>query len=457
MYYNNNCNSMRTNELFMQQIVKTERFLNPDDIFIQQGYKIEPVVHGLNTPIGIAFTEDGDILIADDGILSGNPKVLLLSKGNFKLIADGFNVPITGINYRNKDIYVSHRGVITIVKMDGTKQNIISGLPSNGDYSNNKVNFDADGKMYFGQGTATNSGVVGVDNDWIFNCSFFHDQPGSYIMLNGQNFETKNLLRPAAGEIAITGAYSPYGVPNLQRFEILKGTIRASGSVLRSDPDGSKLELVAWGFRNPFIAKHDLYNRLFVTNQGYENRGSRPIANAPDVISLIIPNTWYGFPDYSGGEPVTLPKFAPASGQQPEILFTNHPSVPPKSFAFFPPYSNIMGLDYNQNPDFGVVNDMYIAEFGDKGRNTDTPGQDKLEVGNRIAKVDMNTGEVTTFAINKSGFPAYIGQGGGLSRPTDVEFGPDGAMYISDYSITTKENPNIYFPNTGVIWKITRV
>ena len=452
MYYNK-CNSSKNNELFIHQIVKTERFLDPNDIYITQGYKIEPFAHGLNTPIGIAFTEDGDLLIADDGILSGNPKVLLLSKGNFKLIADGFNVPISGINYRNKDIYVSHRGVITIVKMDGTKRDIIKGLPSNGDYSNNKVDFDLDGKMYFGQGTATNSGVVGVDNVWVPNCSFFHDQPGSYIMLNGQNFETKNMLIPAE-EIAITGAYSAYGVPNLQRFEILKGTIRASGSVLKSNSDGSKLELVAWGFRNPFIVKHDLYNRLFVTNQGYENRGSRPIANAPDVISLMIPDTWYGFPDYSGGELVTLPKFAPAGGRQPEILFTNHPSVPPKSFAVFPPSSNIMGLDYNKYPDFGVVNDMYIAEFGDKGKNTYTEVEDKLQVGNRIAKVDMNTGEVSTFAINKSGFPAYIGQGGGLSRPTDVQFGPESAMYVVDYAVTTKENPNVYIPNTGVIWKI---
>jgi len=366
MYYNNKCNIMTNNKLYIQQVVKTERFLDPNDIIIPPGYKIEAFAHKLDTPIGIAFTEDGDILIADDGILTDNPKVLLLSKGNFKLIADGFNVPITGINYRNKVVYVSHRGVITTVKMDGTKQDIISGLPSNGDYCNNKVDFDVDGKMYFGQGTATNSGVVGVDNEWVLeNCSFFHDQPGSYIM-----------LQIPAGGTAITGAYSP--------------------------------------------------------------------------------KTWYGFPDYAGGELVTLPKFAPAGGEQPEILFTNHPSVPPKPFAYFPPYCGIMGLDYNKNPDFGVVNDMYIAEFGNQGRNTYTLGEDKSEVGNRIAKVDMNTGEITTFAINKSGYQAYAGQGGGLSRKTDVEFGPDGAMYVVDYAITTKENPYNYIPNTGVIWKITK-
>lgn len=450
---NNDIELMSNEEVCNQQILTTERSLNPNDISVPPGYQVEVFVEGLDTPIGMAFTENGDMLIAEDGILSGNPKVILLSEGIFTIIAEGFNVPITGINYRNGDIYVSHRGVISIVKLDGTKQDIISGLPSYGDYSNNKVDFDKNGKMYFGQGTATNSGVVGLDNEWVFKYSFFNDQPGSYIMLNGQNFETKNMLIPA-GDVVLTGAYSPYGVPNLQRYELIKGTIRASGSVLKANPDGSELELVTWGFRNPFIVKHDPFNRLLVTNQGYEVRGSRPIANAPDTISLIIPGTWYGFPDYAAGELVTLPKYAPTGEPQPEILFTNHPSVPPKPFAIFPPYSTIMGLDYNNNPNFGKVNDMYIAEFGSTGGEIVEEQQSR--VGRKITKVDIMTGETATFAFNKSGFPAYGQPEGGLSRPTDVAFGSDGAMYVTDYAIATQENPSDYFPNTGVIWRITK-
>jgi len=453
---NNNIEFMSRQELCIKQIINVERYLNPNDISVPPEYQVEVYAEGLDTPIGIVFTENGDMLIADDGILSGNPKVILLSAGVFTIIAEGFNVPITGINYRKGDIYVSHRGVITIVQLDGTKQDIISGLPSYGDYCNNKVDFGKDGKMYFGQGTATNSGVVGLDNEWVLKYSFFNDQPGSYIMLNGQNFETKNMLIPA-GDSVFTGAYSPYGVPNQQRYELIKGTIRASGSVLKSNLDGSELELVAWGFRNPFIVKHDLFNRFFVTNQGYESRGSRPIANAPDVISVIIPGTWYGFPDYAGGELVTLPKFAPVGAPQPELLFTNHPSVPPMPFAIFPPYSNIMGLDYNSNPDFGIINDMYIAEFGSTERDMNGGEEERSRTGYRVTKVDMFTGDVASFAVNKSGFPAYIEQGGGFSRPTDVAFGPDGAMYVTDYGIATQEAPYSYVPSTGVIWRISKM
>jgi glucose/arabinose dehydrogenase len=446
---------MSNQEVCIQQMINAGRYLNPDDISVPPGFRVEVFAQNLETPIGIAFTENGSMLIADSGILTGNPKVILLSEGNFTIIAEGFNVPITGINYRNGDIYVSHRGVITIVKLDGTKHDIISGLPSFGDYGNNKVEFGEDGKMYFGQGTATNSGVVGLDNEWVLQYSFFCDQLGSYIMLNGQNYETKNMLIPAGANV-LTGAFSPYGVPNLQRFEIVKGTIRASGSVLKSNPDGSELELVAWGFRNPITVKYDRFNRLFVADQGYEIRGSRPIANAPDVISIIIPGTWYGWPDFAAGELVTQPRFVPVGGPKPEILFTNHPSVPPRPFTIFPPYSSIMGFDFNSNPNFGQVNDMYIAEFGSE--ENDIYGVEvRSGVGHRVTKVDMNTGQTATFAVNKSGFPAYIQQGGGISRPTDVVFGPDGAMYVSDYAITTQENPYNYISNTGVIWRIIKI
>jgi glucose/arabinose dehydrogenase len=68
----------------------------------------------------------------------------------------------------------------------------------------------------------------------------------------------------------------------------------------------------------------------------------------------------------------------------------------------------------------------------------------------------MKTGLVTTFAINKTGFPGFFTGGGGLGRPADIAFGPDGAMYIVDMGMNLKDDPNTFIPNTGVIWKVTR-
>jgi glucose/arabinose dehydrogenase len=438
--------------LYAQQTETDQRRkLNPDEISVPPGFQIEVFAEGLNTPIGIEFTENGDMLIADSGYATGNPKVIRLSNGSINTIAEGFNIPITGINYRNGDIYVSHRGVITVVRADGTKQDIIIGLPSYGDFANNRVEFGIDGKMYFGQGTATNSGVVGLDNKWIKSHPYFHDYPGTNVILKGINYETEDILIPAGGP-AITGAFSPFGVPNNQLYQMKNGALKASGSILRANPDGSNLEMVAWGLRNPFYLKFDGFNRLIISNWGLDNRGSRPIANGLDEIQLFNPGVWYGWPDYSGGEPISLSRFTPINGVQPQQLLESIPSAPPKPIAVLPAGSTIMGFDFNKSRDFGVIGDIFIANFG-RIQYEESEEFIRSGVGHRVTRVNVNTGELSTFAINKVGFP----QEAGFGRPTDVTFGPDGAMYISDFSIGYQEKTGVYKPNTGVIWRISKM
>lgn len=429
------------------------RRINPSDIRLPPGYRIEVFAQGLDTPISMVFKENGDILLADAGVISGNGKVLCISNRGIETVAEGFNPPLTGINYLKGNIYVSHRGHITLVKPNGSKEDIISGLPSYGDHHNNQVIFGRDGKMYFGQGTATNSGVVGLDNSWIENHPFFHDYPGSDIILNGENFITEDVRTAAPNDFTNTGAYSPFGVPS-KPYEMVKGIVRASGSILRSNLDGSDIELVAWGLRNPFRQKFDKYNRLFSTNHGSDVRGSRPIDNSRDEFQLITPGMWYGWPDFTGGLPVTLPMFKPEGEPQPKFLLTEHPMIPPKPFTHFTPHSAIMGFDFNYS-DFGPYGDVYIAEFGSEAPET-TGGKPLPNVGHRISRINMETGEVSNFAINKSGFAAsYTGEGG-FERPIDVVFGPDKAMYILDFGVSPGEEDSGYYPKSGVMWKITK-
>lgn len=431
-----------------------KRKLNPSDIELPPGYNIEVFATYLDTPINMIFTENGEMLVADAGVISGSGKVLRLSNNGFEVIAEGFNPPLTGINYLNGNIYVSHRGFITIVKPDRTKKDIISGLPSLGDHHNNQVMFGCDGKMYFGQGTTTNSGVVGLDNGWVKKYPFFHDYPGSNIILNGQNFITENIQTASPNDYALTGAYSPFGIPSMP-YEMVKGIVRASGSILRANLDGSELELVAWGLRNPFRMKFDRFNRLFSTNHGADVRGSRPINNSPDEFQLIMPGAWYGWPDYTGGLPVTLPQFKAEGEAQPKFLLAEHPMVPPKPFTVFTPHSAIMGFDFNYS-NFGPYGDAYIAEFGSEAPET-TGGKPLPNVGHRVSRINMQTGEVTNFAINKSGFAASYTGGGGFERPIDVVFGPDNAMYVLDFAVSPKDEPDEFYPNSGVIWRISKI
>jgi glucose/arabinose dehydrogenase len=427
------------------------RSFNPEDILLPYGYEIEVFWKDLMTPINLIITRSGEMLVADAGVLTGNGKVGKLTSSGYQVIAEGFNPPLTGICEYQGDIFVSHRGAITVIKPNGEKKDIISGLPSWGDHHNNRVVFGPDEKMYFGQGTATNSGVVGEDNRWLEKYPFFHDYPGANIELRGQNFRTRNLLSSSSDNYTFTGAFSPYGMPSYPG-ETVKGSVRASGSILRANPDGSELELVAWGLRNPFRIKFDRYNRLFVANHGIDERGSRPIANSPDEFHMITPGMWYGWPDYTGGYPVTLPMFKPEGKPQPEFLLLRHPSKPPKPFASFAPHSATMGFDFNENPHFAPIGDVFIAEFGSEAPTT-TGGRPSPKVGHRVSRIDMRTGDVTPFAINKTGVAATATGGSGFERPIDVVFGQNGDMYIVDFGVfPPKEGPSA----SGVIWRVVR-
>lgn len=430
------------------------RYLNPDDISVLSGYTIKVYAHGLDTPSCFAFSPEGELYIGESGYISNKPALLRMKNGQFELLAEGFETPLSGICIHEGIIYVSHKSKISIVNSDGTIRDIIGGLPSQGDFWNSNVTIGPDRKLYFGQGTATNSGVVGNDNLWVHDVPCFRDYPGSYVMVRGQNFAGKNIFS-ARDSIISTGAFAHYGVMNIP-YEVKKGVLKASGCILRANLDGSNMEQVAWGLRFITCIRYDLSGRLFVSNQGYENRGSRPIANAPDEFIHIEQGGWYGWPDFAGGEPVILEKYKPEGGPQPEFLLTSHPGVPPKPYALFPSNSYIVGFDFNYNRNFGVYGDAYITEYGMGGQKMNDGASPYTGTGHRVSRIDMSAGTVSTFAINKSGFPSFVTGGGGLSRPVDLTFGPDGAMYVLDAGINSPLNLSYYYPNTGVIWRISR-
>ena len=123
---------------------------------------------------------------------------------------------------------------------DGNQQRKAD-LPSGGDHHNNQIAFGPDGRFYFGQGTVTNSGVVGDDNyayEWLKISPELHDVPGQNISLTGENFKSINPLTPQnLHDYALTGAFV--------------GDVKCSGCVISSNANGTDLKLVAWGLRNP--------------------------------------------------------------------------------------------------------------------------------------------------------------------------------------------------------------
>ena len=105
---------------------------------------------------------------------------------------------------------------------------------------------------------------------------------------------------------------------------------------------------------------------LFVTENGYDDRGSRPVWGTPDVLWEVKQGVWYGWPDFSAGMPLTNRWFKPPGKEQPRFLLAEHPYLPPKPAALFGVHSSANGFDFSRNPAFGHVGQAFVALFGDQ-------------------------------------------------------------------------------------------
>ena len=432
------------------------RKIDVEDFALPDGYRIEAVVANLSIPTTAIF-DGADLLIAESGFKNtAAPRVLRVKPdGTTEIVArDGLLPPVTGLLVKDGVVYVSHRGKVSIVQPGGALKDILAGLPSDGDHQNNQIVLGRDGKIYMGQGTVTNSGVVGVDNHmfgWLARNPAVHEVPCKDVVLAGRNFETDDPLRK--GQKAITGAYKPFGTPSTAG-EVVKGDPRCGGSIVRFGPDGSGLEVVAWGMRNPFGLALDAAGALWATWHGADVRGSRSVYDDPDYMARVEPGGWYGWPEFFDGEPVTSDRFDAAGQPRPELLWRQHPPLA-RAFTTFASHSGACGLAFSPGGAFGYAGDAFVAQFGTFAPVT--TGLNLAPAGFRIARVDMKTGAVHDFAKNDLPGAAYMNLQHGFNRPTDVLFGADASLYVVDWGASTVDSEGLKLvPRTGVVFRIFR-
>jgi glucose/arabinose dehydrogenase len=444
------------------------RRLNPADVAVPAGYKIELVASGFTFPTGVAFDEAGNPYVVESGYSYGEvwaaPRLLRVNPDGSKseLVRGGRNGPWTGVAYQDGNFYIAEGGEleggrILRVTGDGNIVTLVQGLPSKGDHHTNGPAIGADGKIYFGQGTATNAGVVGEDNarfGWLKRYPAFHDTPCKDITLRGENYESGDVTGKRAG--VITGAFSPFGTATTPG-QVVRGALPCNGDIMRIDPDGSHLELVAWGFRNPFGLAFAPDGQLYLTENAYDDRGSRPVWGSGDMLWRVTPGAWYGWPDYSGSQSINSPAFKPPGKQVPKLLLANDPGIPPRPVAILGVHSSSNGLDFSRSASFGHVGEAFIAEFGDQSPET---GKSLYPVGFRVVRVDVGNGTIEDFVTNKgneNGPASKLGTAG-LERPLAVRFTPAGdALYVVDFGVMLMgaKGP-MPLQNTGALWKITR-
>jgi len=434
--------------------------------WVPEGYEVAIAVQDLVYPTSVTFGDDGAMYVAEAGYSYGDPaappRVLrIAADGAVSVAASGLSGPINDVLWHEGRLYISHRGKISAMEPGGAVRDLVTGLPSLGDHHNNQLAVGPDGMLYFGQGTATNSGVVGLDNfamGWLRLHPFFSDTPAQPLRLTGRTFTSINPLMLTAedeGPVARTSGFAAFD----STLERTGSAVKANGTVLRMNTDGSGLEVYAWGLRNPFGVAWGPDGRLYVAENGFDERGSRPIANAADNLWAVEQGAWYGWPDYASGIPVTDARFKPGYAEQPEFLMEEHPPVG-TPLVTFAEHAAVTQLAAGPGGPFG--RHLYVGQFGDM---TPLTGQTERPTGYQVARVDPATGAVEPFFYTRPGARGPAGleyfATAGPKRPVGVAFSPDGgALYVADFgafTIVTGAAPvPTPVPGTGVVWRITR-
>jgi len=536
-------------------------FYNPgngEDIIVPNGYKVEVFVKDLNMPTDIAFANgrayvlesgtglpgrcnDNSLPVFGGKFAATNPFTpdLLIFNMKGQLLAGpigkptapggGFQPdgPAIGLafqhNFQGGTLFAtdSNQGVrgapgsgnntsriVTVHPGAGTVTPFIAGLPT-GDHPTEQI-VVKDGWIYWSQGSATNSGVTGLDNGAGGNQ---HEIACEQITLSQNTFNSGS---------ANTSGYSNFGVTRpgaiVPAFEGATERGMCTGAILRARINSSHpektVEPFSWGYRNPFGIRfapndHALKGGLFVTENGEDERGARPVNNAPDRLQLAQQRPdgrpdYHGWPDRFGFLASTQALFNPIGGPGddnpaaavgnpvlPVLAFPPQPPIAP--LAILPANVAAVGHDFAPNSFVtGIVRKgaSLISREGDFGFSPEngTPGE-----GHDVMLVNFSKPgeplrlELTRFAFNcpegdqvrvpgmapiclSSGDQAFVGELRGINRPVTARFGPDGALYLVDYGAVRDfgqadpdakfknplDAPLVVIPHTGVVWKISR-
>jgi glucose/arabinose dehydrogenase len=388
-----------------------------------QHLTFEALVADLNFPTGLTFDDEGALYVSESGLpFGGAPhggRVWRIEEGHRELLLDGLRPPVNGVTHHQGALYVTEAGhpsrILRLDLASGRSETVLEGLPGPGNYQTNMVAFGPDEKLYFSQGAMTNTGVIGLDAydlGWLKLLPHARDVPGLEIVLRHAEFATDDPREGGTGH-SVSGPFADFGTAHPEGTRV-PAQLPCSSAVMRCDPDGRNLELVAWGLRNAFGLLFLRDGRLLATDQGADDRGSRPVGNVPELLYEVREGRWYGWPDFVGGVPICDPRFAPEDGEAPEFVLANHEELPEPQRPLAEFTTHVAATKLDEAPDGRIA----IAMFGDEVPMTAPSGP---RVGRNLAIVDPDGWEATFLPT-----PA-------LHRPLDVRFGPDGRLYVLDF------------------------
>ena len=105
-----------------------------------------------------------------------------------------------------------------------------------------------------------------------------------------------------------TGAFSPYSVSN-EVGEKVESQKIGNAAILSYDIKTEEIKLYAHGIRNINGWDTDNEGKIKAIVGGMEDLPPRNIKDDKDYIYNLQEENWYGWPDYSGGDPIKYTRY----------------------------------------------------------------------------------------------------------------------------------------------------
>jgi glucose/arabinose dehydrogenase len=426
-----------------------------DEIQVPSGYRAVRIVNGLNFPSAFTWDAEGNLYILESHTVPApmlKPKIVRVSTSGAidRVRLEGPNAPSgdTAIGLTSHDgwLYFSHEqkdGTFSISRVrpaGGVVEPVVQRVPVTGDHDVNHLLFAPDGTLYFGVGSATNSGVVAsadpVNQKWLAKHPEAHDIPCRELHLTGATFDDPK---------GKTGAYQPLGRSDARE---IRAEPMCTSAIYRLRPGSTTPELVAWGFRNPVALAMDTQGTLLVANQGADIRSTRPLAEDADSVLRVVDGMWYGWPDY-GADLLMRPEPPVIDHGASGLTAPDRRNL----VAATKPHAAISGMVFI--PGEGVL----IAEMGDFKPMT---APDDSRAGFQVERIHPRNGAVDPYLYNKktdgdSQPASALDLRNGFERPVDVRIGPDGLIYVLDFgAFIVSEGAPKAFPKTGKLFRIEK-
>jgi hypothetical protein len=304
---------------------------------------------GISNAVDFTFDKQGNFFIA----FKDKIQYIDSSGKSYDLLKDS-NLSITSIDYKDDKLFYTTG--VKIMSFDiNTKQQkeLMNGLPNFGDYMDSLLKVRGN-ELYITIGAATNSGVVGSDNMWLASNPFSHDISPKDITINGKNFGSEK-----------TGAFVAYKTKNLTG-QLIPAHFPGNASVIIYNLSTGASETFAWGIRNIKGMAFNSESKLIAAVGGMEERGLRPVKGDVDYIFELKKNAWYGWPDYSGGDPLTSPRFKGENNSRLSFVLDNHPTTnPPGPIYLHKSLSALGAMDIDIKGKLGEKDCIYFYDTRD--------------------------------------------------------------------------------------------